>query len=121
MAPLVVVTLVLMAKLLSSLAQGPNESGNTGGVIDVFRAPTVLTSITITPSDQFVGVGGSAHFQAIGTFSDGTVADITQIVAWTAAGATIVAPGFVQAENPAIVTVVASTGKVMARASLTVE
>ena len=58
---LIVVTFLLLAQLLSSRSQ--TGGGATGAAEDIPTAPITLTSVTLTPSEQVVGVGGSAFFR----------------------------------------------------------
>lgn len=115
------VTAVLLAQLFSS--RGPSRSA-----VDVRADPPTsaitLTSLTITPPDQIVPAGGFASYQAIGTFSDGTTADITNTLSWTLSSLTMammIAPGQVQGHTTGTVTVSASSGRMMAHANLVVE
>lgn len=118
----VLVTVVLLAQLFSS--RGPSGS-NTVDVRAHRPTPTVtLTSLTITPPNQIVPVGGLASYQAIGTFSDGTTADITNTLSWTLSSlpeTTMIAPGHVQGLTTGTVTVAASSGRLMAQANLVVQ
>lgn len=119
MTQLLVVIFMLLAQLLSSRNQARSGPGRVS--IDVPTAAIMLTSVTLTPSEQIVSVGGSAFFQAIGTFSDGTMADVTHTVIWTASSdATIVMPGHVSVPTVATVTVSASSGRLIANASVVV-
>jgi hypothetical protein len=72
------------------------------------------------PPEQTVGAGGSAHYQAIGTLSDGTSVDMTHSVGWTVASqseSTMIAPGVVQVLTATTTTVYAVSGQLTATAS----
>ena len=118
----VLVTIVLLAQLFSS--RGPTGSSTVDVRADRPTPTVTLTSLTITPADQIVPVGGRAFYQAIGTFSDGTTADITNTLTWTVSSlpeATMIAPGHVQGLSTGTVIVAASSGGLMAHANLVVE
>jgi hypothetical protein len=117
----VLVTVVLLAQLFSSRA--PSGSSTVDVRADRPTPTITLTSLTITPPDQIVPVGGLATYQAIGTFSDGTSADITNTLNWTLSSlpeATLIAPGHVHGLNTGTVTIAASSGGLMAHANLVV-
>ncbi len=42
-----------------------------------------LTAITVTPATVALSVGGTQSLRALGTFSDGSSADVTTLVTWT--------------------------------------
>ena len=117
----VLVTIVLLAQLFSS--RGPTGSSTVDVRADRPTPTVTLTSLTITPADQIVPVGGHALYQAIGTFSDGTTADITNTLTWKSSlpEATMIAPGHVQGVSTGTVTVAASSGGLVANANLVVE
>ncbi|MCX7212763.1 MAG: Ig-like domain-containing protein [Burkholderiales bacterium] len=52
--------------------------------------PAQLTSIAVSPKSASLNVGGTQQLQAIGTYSDGSTADVTSAAAW-ASDATAVA------------------------------
>ena len=58
---------------------------------------TTLTSITVTPTNTTIPLYTSKQYKAVGHYSNGMVADITNLVAWTSS-------------NMAVATVGASTG-----------
>jgi trimeric autotransporter adhesin len=81
----------------------------------------ILTSLTITPSDQTVSVGGVASYQAFATFSDGTTADVTSMSSWMvspAGGSQLAGPGSVHAQAAGSVMVVVESDGMRATASL---
>ena len=84
------ILLSLSPLLLTSCSSsvGPTNRQPGGGA--------ALTSIQVTPANSSVTAGGTAQFEAIGTFSDKSTQDLTSSVAWTssnAAAATINATG----------------------------
>ncbi len=83
-----------------------------------------LTSITITPSDPSVALGGSQQFTATGNFSDGTTEDLTTQVGWTSSNvnvATIDARGLANAAGIGTTTITASMNGVTGTTALTVD
>lgn len=54
-----------------------------------------LTSITVTPGDVTISLGGSQQFTATGNFSDGTTEDLTAQVTWTSSTVSVatISPG----------------------------
>jgi 6-phosphogluconolactonase (cycloisomerase 2 family) len=51
--------------------------------------PKTLTSIQITPADPSVPAGSTQQFAAKGSFSDGSIADITSSVTWSSSDTTL--------------------------------
>lgn len=86
----------------------------------------VLSSIAITPATASVVKGGTATLQAMGTYSDGTVSDVTSSAAWTVSDvsgtgvASVTAPGKIAGKNVGKATVTATLGSLTASASLDV-
>jgi alpha-tubulin suppressor-like RCC1 family protein len=69
--------------------------------------PAQLTSIAVSPKSASLNVGGTQQLQAIGTYSDGTTADVTSAVAWTsdATSVAMVTGGKVTAVAPGVTAV----------------
>jgi trimeric autotransporter adhesin len=83
-----------------------------------------LTSITITPSDPSVALGGSQQFTATGNFSDGSTEDLTTQVSWTSSNvnvATIDARGLANAAGTGTTAITASMNGVSGTTTLTVD
>ena len=60
--------------------------GCTGGGGDVNVAttqPVTLSSIAITPANPSIAIGATQQFTAVGTYSNGTVKNITNSVTWS--------------------------------------
>lgn len=73
---------LLVAAALSSLSlAGCSGSGQSG--------PPTLRSIAITPVNATISVGSNQQFSAEGTYSDGSVTDITSSVSWSSSDQTI--------------------------------
>ncbi len=83
-----------------------------------------LASITLSPSSASIAVGATQSFTATGTFSDGTVLDITRQAAWassTTSIATVNSAGVAQAVASGTSTISAAVGNVSGAAVLTVQ
>jgi len=79
--------------------QGPAYTYTPAGGYKTNGVPinNLLQSIAITPTSPSVQVGATLQFKAMGTYSDGTVVDITGAVGWTSS-------------NPAIATIYLAGG-----------
>jgi len=83
----------------------------------------VLQSIAVTPSAASVPAGLTQQFTATGTYSDGTVQDLTRKVAWASSNtgaATITSTGFASARAVGSSTITASLVGIQGYASLSV-
>ncbi len=83
-----------------------------------------LTSITLSPLNASIAAGATQSFTASGTFSDGTILDITRQATWTsstASVATVNSAGIAQAVASGSSTISASVGSVSGTAMLTVQ
>jgi uncharacterized protein YjdB len=67
------------------------QSGTVAGTaaLKVSAAATNLTSITISPAAPSIPVNSSQQFTATGNYSDGSSADLTNLVAWSSSSTTI--------------------------------
>jgi uncharacterized protein YjdB len=73
-------------------------SGST--VVTVTAA--VLTSIAVAPANQTISQGTNLQLKAIGTFSDGTLQDITSSASWISSDSTVATVGS-SGDNPGLV------------------
>lgn len=91
--------------------------------------PSTLTEITVEPTSPTILIGAQQQFSATGTFSDGTLQDVTNTVTWTSSNtgeATIETqgqqnPGLASGQSAGIVTIAATSGSISGQTSLTVE
>jgi hypothetical protein len=101
-------------------ATSGSVSGNT--TLNVTQA--IVESINVAPNPLITGVGISRQLTATGTYSDGTMANVTSIATWTSANQSIatVGPTTGNATGVAlgVTTVAATIGMVTATASLSV-
>ncbi|HEX4783190.1 MAG TPA: Ig-like domain-containing protein [Candidatus Sulfotelmatobacter sp.] len=123
---------------IASIAAGGTASGSAAGTVTitaqsgtlqatatlkVSSAASNLASIAISPAASSVAVNTSQQFTATGTYSDGSSADLTALVAWTSsstATATIASDGAVAAVAPGTTNISASFAGVSQSTTLTV-
>ena len=79
------VTGALTAAGVGSAQATAQLQGVTGGT-SVTVSPAVVVSIAVTPDQSSLPVGESEQLSASGTFTDGTVQDLTQSATWTSSG-----------------------------------
>ncbi len=75
--------LTLVAVFFLFVGCGGATSGTSGST------GVTLNSISITPSSTTLYVGGTKQFTAIGTYSDGTTADLTSKASWNTSNTSI--------------------------------
>jgi alpha-tubulin suppressor-like RCC1 family protein len=101
--------------LAAVLAAGTTSISATLGKLiaktNLTGMPAQLTSIAVSPKSASLNVGGTQQLQAIGTYSDGSTADVTSAVAWAsdATAVAMVTGGRVTAVAPGA-TVIRATG-----------
>jgi uncharacterized protein YjdB len=84
----------------------------------------VLQSITVTPANPTVAVGGTQQFQAIGNYTDGSSKDVTSSATWSSSAkkvASIEAAGLAKGLAPGAATITAKMGSVSGSAVLQVQ
>jgi uncharacterized protein YjdB len=90
------------------------SDGVTGITMLTVSAP-VLVSIAVTPLNASIGIGQTLQFTAIGTYSDGSTANLTAIAAWTSSAsamASITAAGLATGVATGTPTITATSGPV---------
>jgi trimeric autotransporter adhesin len=83
-----------------------------------------LNSITVTPSDTSISLGGTQQFTATGSFSDGTTEDLTAQVTWSSSEvsvATITAGGLASTAGKGSTMITAKLNSISGTASLSVD
>jgi glycerophosphoryl diester phosphodiesterase len=98
-------------------------SGCGGGGSSGAPGPAQLRSIAVTPARHAIAVNATAQFTAIGTYSDGTLADLTGKAIWTSddsAVALIDAAGRATGVRAGQAVMTATAGTLSADAVLTV-
>jgi hypothetical protein len=64
-----------------------NGQGSATGTLTVSGA--TITSISVTPANSTIALGGSQQFAASGMFSDGSTEDITSVCTWSSSSPTV--------------------------------
>lgn len=109
--------------LASGSATISATSGSVTGSASVTVGPAALVGITVSPNPSTLPVGEFEQLTAMGNFSDGTTANLTQSVSWgssTPAIASASSGGFVSAKAVGGATITASSGSVAGSATVTV-
>lgn len=99
-------------------------SGNVSSTATLTVTNATVTSIAVTPTAPSIPLGTLQQFTATGTFSDGTVQDITGTVTWTSSKtsvASITVSGLATARNLGTTTITAASGSVSGTATATVD
>jgi 6-phosphogluconolactonase (cycloisomerase 2 family) len=102
--------------------------GGISGTATVNVTPATLVSITVDPSSASIIAGGIKLLTATGTFSDGTIQDLTTSASWISSDPSIltvettgeVDPGLVTGEKAGTVTVTATEAGISGTATVTV-
>jgi len=82
-----------------------------------------LVSLSIIPAEQIIGTGLTQQLIAMGTFQDGSQADITKLVSWSSNNTSLLAvdgTGLATGTGEGITTIKASLGSIEGSASITV-
>lgn len=117
--------------LASSLAAGraviTASTGGVSGTTTVTVTAATLTGLRVTPATASLAVRGTQAFLATGTYSDGTLVDLTRTAAWTSSADAVAAvsnaagtQGSVLAVAPGSATITATVGNVSGTATVTV-
>ena len=120
------VALVSGGGLASGIGMGAakitaSASGVSGsGVLTV--GPPALVSLTVTPSAISIPLGTTQHFDAVGTYTNGSMQDLTGSVTWSSSSnvASISASGLASTSATGATTITASAGSISASAVLTI-
>ncbi len=83
--------------------------------------PPALISISVTPASVFVGVGSNTQYTAIGNFSDGSTANLTNAVTWSSNNpliATIISTGLATSTGGGAAIITATQGTVSGSATM---
>ena len=113
--------------LLTAVAPGPatvtaNSGAVVGSTVVVVVAP-VLRAIAVNPAAPSLPAGLTQQFTATGTFSDGSTADLTGTVVWSASPSgvgSITGGGLATAAAPGSLSVTVAAGSISGGATLTV-
>jgi hypothetical protein len=83
----------------------------------------VLSTLTVTPASPTLATGIQQQFLAVGTYNDGSTADVTGSVTWSSSSpsvATVTTGGVVSAVAAGSTNIVATTGTISGSTALTV-
>lgn len=101
-------------------------SGDISGTATLTVVPH-LVSIAVTPQTQSLLAGADKQYTATGTYSDGTILDITEVVTWSSSSEAIAgisnaagSKGRASAVAAGVATITASSGQITGAAGLTV-
>jgi uncharacterized repeat protein (TIGR03803 family) len=119
-------TLLLVFFLLAACGGGggSGSGGGAGGGGGSGVSPVVLVSISVGPYNPTVELGASLKMEATGTYSDGTMRDLSASASWTSSdtGVATVAPGgIVSAVAGGPTTITATFGGIPASQTVTVQ
>ena len=105
----------------ASLSATFGGKNGTAAITIAAIAPT-LQSLAITPSPLTVAYGGTAQLAVTGTYSDGSIQDLTASAVWasSASATAAVTRGLVSGVTAGTATITASVGTVIATVSVTV-
>jgi ribosomal protein L21E len=113
--------------LITGVASGASViTASFGGKTATATATTsaaILSSITVTPANATVAVGGTQQFVAVGSYSDNSTAVITNTAQWTSAAtdtATVLNSGVATGNAVGTTTITATVNDKSASANLTV-
>jgi trimeric autotransporter adhesin len=99
------------------------DGGNSAALTQTVNIVPTLTSIAVAPANSALGVGATEQFTAYGSYSDGSVQDITSSVTWKSSTihvATIASGGLAAGVATGTTTITAASGPVSGNAVLTV-
>lgn len=105
------------------LTSSKPQANFTSVTLDAVPFGGTLLSIVVSPSNPSIEVGGTQQFTATGTFSDGSMRDITSLVTWSSSKSTVGqvdASGLATGLAVGVTTIAATSGKVVGRTDLTV-
>jgi hypothetical protein len=112
---------------ISSVAKGAAQvsavyQGLTGNA-SITVGPPALVSIAVSPNQSSLPLGETEQLVASGTYTDGSVQNLTQSATWTSAAATIAtvsASGGVVSKGTGTATISATSGSIVGSASVKV-
>src|SRR5262249_36105947 len=99
------------------------SSGSISGSTTTLHVQAaVVTSIAVTPNPAATGVGIARQLTAIGTFSDGSTANINSTATWTSSGPSVrtVSGGLASGVAPGATSITAALDGVSGTTTLTV-
>lgn len=117
--------------LAASLAAGSTTitaaSGGISGTATLTVTPATLVSIAVTPANPSIAKGTAKQFTATGSYSDGSMQNITTVVAWSSSNTGVAtisnaagSNGLAAASAAGSALITAATGSVSGSTTLTV-
>lgn len=113
--------------LVTSITAGQTTiSASLSGVVgsnQISVNAKALVSIDVSPATADLGIHILQQYAALGTYNDGTVADVTQSATWSSSStssATVTGQGIVNTVAPGDVNITATVGSLQGTAKLTV-
>ena len=97
--------------------------GSVNGTATLTVNPAALVTITLSPQTPTIALGTTQQFTASGTYTDGSVQDLTATVQWTSSSAMVAvmnATGLATSAGTGTATITAMLGTVTASTTLTV-
>jgi hypothetical protein len=118
----------LLPLSLAALLAGCGGSGSSSSTsASSASSSSSLVSISLTPADSTVALGGSVSFGAVGTYSDNSTRDLTASVTWSSSATSVATVsnasgcnGTATAVSAGSTVISASTGTISASTSLAV-
>ena len=98
-------------------------SGSISGSTNLTVTPAVLESIAVTPANASINNGATQQFTATGTYSDGSMQNLTSSVTWNSSStsvATITSGGLVTGVGTGSTTISATSGSISGSTNLSV-
>ena len=100
------------------------SSGSMSASTNVTVSAPALVSLALSPSTATISVGTTQQFQVIGTYTDGSINNLTNLMSWFAVPsetASVNAAGLATGVGQGTATITASNGTLFAVGSITVE
>jgi len=106
--------------LATALTAGTTTISVTSGTVNATATltvtPAILVSIAVNPQSDSIALGTTQQFTATGTYTDGSIQDVTGIVGWNSSPATVA----IVSNNPGTAGLATSAGQGTASISATV-
>ena len=102
---------------------GSGSNSNPSKPNNPLPAPS-LTSISVTPAQPSIALGGTQQFKAVGTYSDGSTKDLTGTATWSSTSttvATITGAGLASGAHSGTTTIAAASGSISGSTAITVD
>jgi Bacterial Ig-like domain (group 2) len=125
-SPATIVTITPQGNV-SALAKGTAQISaayqGVNGTMGISVGAAALVRLDLSPDQASLPLGENANLMAVGTFSDGSTQNLTQVAAWKSSEpsvASVTAPGAVAGKTLGAATISAAVGSINGTAGLTV-